>query len=174
MAHLCYPTFLGFIWQQGVKLAKFSPIMLVISRLPYLPLPSWMAQHQMEMILSMTHCPRWPRQIRKAIFIDIREYIDCSLAQPACLVLVEELYRQPLLSCGGTIRCKTKFLLHCLQRNFKFKLWSSEQPKCELISNEHLCILDFYGNFHHDIIGNILPVTQAFYRIISISEVWPN
>jgi len=35
--------------------------------------------------------------------IDIREYIDCSLAQPTGLVLVELLYRQLLLSCGATI-----------------------------------------------------------------------
>jgi hypothetical protein len=43
---------------------------------------------------------------------DIREYITCSLAQPACLVLVEYLYCQPLLSCCTTIRCKTKILLY--------------------------------------------------------------
>ncbi len=55
-------------------------------------------------------------------FIDIREYIDCSLVQPACLVLVDYLCCQPLLSCGATSRCKTKKLLYCLLYNFKFKL----------------------------------------------------
>jgi hypothetical protein len=44
--------------------------------------------------------------------IDIIEYIDCSLASPAGLVLVEWLCCQSLLSCGATIRCKTKFVLY--------------------------------------------------------------
>ncbi len=38
--------------------------------------------------------------------IDIREYVDCSLARPACLVLVEWLCHQPPFSRGPTIRCK--------------------------------------------------------------------
>jgi hypothetical protein len=59
--------------------------------------------------------------------IDIREYIECSLAQPACLVLADWLCRQPLLSCGTTIRCKKPtILLYCLKHSFKFKLWSLE------------------------------------------------
>ncbi len=29
------------------------------------------------------------KRLKQDITIDIREYIDCSLAQPACLVLVE-------------------------------------------------------------------------------------
>ncbi len=54
--------------------------------------------------------------------IDIGEYIDCSLAWPTCLVLVENLCFRLPPSCGATIRCKTKFLLYCLLHNFELKL----------------------------------------------------
>ncbi len=36
---------------------------------------------QIEVILFILPFPSWPRQVS----IDIREYIDCSLARPACL-----------------------------------------------------------------------------------------
>jgi hypothetical protein len=39
----------------------------------------------------------------RAPYVDIREYIDCPLAWPACLVLVEYLCHQPLLSCGYAV-----------------------------------------------------------------------
>jgi len=54
--------------------------------------------------------------------IDIREYIDCSLAGSAYLVLVEWLCHQPLLNCGATIRHKRTILLYFLLRKFKLKL----------------------------------------------------
>ncbi len=48
------------------------------------------------------------------VSIDIREYIiDCSLVRPACLVF-QQFCCHPLLSCGTTIRCKTKVLVYCL------------------------------------------------------------
>jgi hypothetical protein len=37
---------------------------------------------------NLTRLFTFPK-FRKLLTIDIREYIDCSLAQPACLVLVE-------------------------------------------------------------------------------------
>ncbi len=40
------------------------------------------------------------------VTIDIREYIDCSLAQPSYLILIEKLCHQQPLSCGTPIRCK--------------------------------------------------------------------
>jgi hypothetical protein len=43
------------------------------------------------------------------LVIDIREYIDCSLAQPVWLDLVEYLCCQPLLSCGATSGSEQKF-----------------------------------------------------------------
>ncbi len=55
-----------------------------------------------------------PMGVRKAKGdegIGIREYIDCSLAWTASLVLVESFCHQPLLSCGATIRCKTFFFI---------------------------------------------------------------
>ncbi len=52
--------------------------------------------------------------------IDIREYVDCSLAQPACLDLVEWLCHQPPFSRGPTFRCKRSILFYCLLHNFEF------------------------------------------------------
>jgi len=39
-----------------------------------------------------------------------REYIECSLAQPACLALVQSLCCQPPLDCGTTIWHKRSIL----------------------------------------------------------------
>ncbi len=81
--------------------------------------------------ISMVQKPQWSSYfmpVAKAVKcqrqqpIDVREYMDCSLARPASLVLVEQLCHRPLLRCGTTFRCKTKFLLQCLLHNFKFKL----------------------------------------------------
>ncbi len=46
----------------------------------------------------------------QSLIIGIREQIDCSLAQPACLVLVQQLCHQPPLSSDATIRCKRLIL----------------------------------------------------------------
>jgi len=31
----------------------------------YLPWSPWVVRHKIEMILSLSHCPRWPRQVRQ-------------------------------------------------------------------------------------------------------------
>jgi hypothetical protein len=77
---------------------------------------------------------------------NIREYIDCSLARPACLILVEQLCCQPLLSCGATIRCKANF--YCtvfyitLNSNYEAQRASKNLKKIveDRVNSKKLCI----------------------------------
>jgi hypothetical protein len=37
----------------------------------YLPWPPWAAQQKIEMILSLLHRPRWPRQVQSGVTVAV-------------------------------------------------------------------------------------------------------
>ncbi len=98
-------------------------------------------------------------------YIDMQ--IDCSLAWPACLVLIESLRCQPPLCSGHTIRCKISILSYCLLHNFKLKLWSSKRPKLMHGQFESILFLFYFLR-----IQLCLKIIKSNHRVIRKNKVY--